>query len=58
MKQFDDNDVRNRAFELWERAARPSGKVDDFWYEAERQLEAERNAEVARSERSRPLERQ
>jgi len=43
MKQLDDNEVRNRAFYLWEAAGRPDRKMDDFWYEAERQLYEERN---------------
>ncbi|WP_145658291.1 DUF2934 domain-containing protein [Bradyrhizobium stylosanthis] len=47
MKQFDDNDVRNRAFLLWERAEKSCGKMDEFWYEAERQLERERLLELA-----------
>jgi len=41
MKPFDDNDVRDRAFYLWERAGRPDRSMDDFWYEAERQLREE-----------------
>ncbi|WP_441236236.1 DUF2934 domain-containing protein [Bradyrhizobium sp. 930_D9_N1_4] len=57
MNRFDDNDVRNRAFLLWERADKPCGKVDDFWYEAERQLEAERRAELAQPDRSQPVQR-
>lgn len=57
MKQLDDNDVRNRAFKLWEKADKPCGKVDDFWYEAERQLEAERLAEPEQTNRPAPVRR-
>jgi hypothetical protein len=42
MNQFNDDDVRDRAFRLWEAAGKPSQKVDEFWYEAERQLQGER----------------
>jgi hypothetical protein len=41
MKPFDDNDVRNRAFYLWEKAGKPDRSMDEFWYEAERQLREE-----------------
>jgi hypothetical protein len=34
--------VRARAYELWEQAGRPSGRELEFWLEAERQMEAER----------------
>jgi hypothetical protein len=42
MKTFNDDDVRNRAFALWAAAGKPPGKIDQFWYRAEKQLEAER----------------
>jgi hypothetical protein len=42
MTQFNDDDVRRRAFHLWEEAGRPANKMDDYWYEAERQLQEER----------------
>lgn len=41
MKPFDDNDVRHRAFLLWEKAGKPDRSMDEFWYEAERQLREE-----------------
>jgi hypothetical protein len=31
-------EVRARAYELWERAGRPIGRDVEFWLEAERQL--------------------
>lgn len=34
--------VRARAYELWEQAGRPTGRELEFWLEAERQLEEER----------------
>ncbi|PPQ17261.1 hypothetical protein CV770_22030 [Bradyrhizobium sp. AC87j1] len=34
--------VRARAYELWEQAGRPSNRELEFWLEAERQVEEER----------------
>ena len=34
--------VRARAYELWEQAGRPIDRELDFWLEAERQIEDER----------------
>lgn len=34
--------VRERAYMLWERAGRPQGKADEFWYEARHQRLCER----------------
>lgn len=35
--------VRARAYELWEQAGRPADRDLDFWLEAERQVEDERD---------------
>ncbi|MGY4155578.1 hypothetical protein ACVINW_001420 [Bradyrhizobium sp. USDA 4461] len=35
-----DDDVRQRAHELWELAGRPEGREQEFWYEAERELKS------------------
>lgn len=35
--------VRARAYELWEQAGRPADRELDFWLEAERQIEDERD---------------
>ncbi|MCK1383635.1 DUF2934 domain-containing protein [Bradyrhizobium sp. 21] len=34
--------VRARAYELWEQAGRPADRDQEFWLEAERQIEEER----------------
>ncbi|WP_128927573.1 DUF2934 domain-containing protein [Bradyrhizobium guangxiense] len=34
--------VRARAYELWEQAGRPGNRELEFWLEAERQIEEER----------------
>jgi hypothetical protein len=33
--------IRSRAHELWDRAGKPDGQGDHFWFEAERQLREE-----------------
>ncbi len=33
--------VRELAYDLWERAGRPEGGAEGYWYEAERQLHEE-----------------
>lgn len=42
MTEFNDDDVRTRAFQLWEEAGRPEDKMAEFWYKAEQQLQDER----------------
>jgi len=37
-----EQDIRNRAYILWEQAGHPAGQMDIFWYKAERELIAER----------------
>jgi hypothetical protein len=36
-------DIRARAYQLWQVAGQPEGEMDRFWYEAEKQLVAERS---------------
>lgn len=36
-----EDDIRARAYKLWEEAGKPEGRMDEFWYEAERQLKAQ-----------------
>jgi hypothetical protein len=31
--------IRQRAYELWEAAGRPGGREQEFWHEAERELQ-------------------
>ncbi|CCE08189.1 hypothetical protein BRAS3843_2650012 [Bradyrhizobium sp. STM 3843] len=42
MNDTDDQEISKRAHQLWEQAGRPSGRDQEFWYEAERQIKAER----------------
>jgi hypothetical protein len=43
MTGLSEEDIRTRAYVLWKDAGEPFGKMDNFWYEAERQLLAERS---------------
>jgi hypothetical protein len=36
--------VRERAHQLWQQAGEPEGKDEQFWHEAEAQIEAEDRA--------------
>ncbi|MFL5239356.1 MAG: DUF2934 domain-containing protein [Rhizomicrobium sp.] len=45
MPGLSEEDIRRRAYELWRAAGEPSGRMDTFWYEAEKQLLAERSAQ-------------
>jgi hypothetical protein len=33
--------IREKAYELWERAGRPDGRDDEFWYAAMHEVEAD-----------------
>lgn len=36
------DEIRQRAYEIWERRHKPKGYEAEFWFEAERELRAER----------------
>jgi hypothetical protein len=45
------NRIRRRAREIWEENGRPSGRDEEFWFQAEREFhEAERLAQKAASD--------
>jgi hypothetical protein len=44
-----ENQIRQRAFELWEHRGRPEGYETEFWLQAERELKGEENSgEISR----------
>jgi hypothetical protein len=47
MRNLTEEEIRKRAYELWKVAERnkPDIKMDAFWYQAEKELLAERAAE-------------
>ncbi|MCK1742409.1 DUF2934 domain-containing protein [Bradyrhizobium sp. 139] len=42
MANLSEEEIRNRAYQLWMEAGEPAGKMDAFWYQAEKLLLAER----------------
>jgi len=51
MPHIEDDKIRDRAYQLWEKAGQPEGREQDFWYQAERELaeeaEVDSSAEAA-----------
>jgi hypothetical protein len=41
MPKYPEEQIRNYAHQLWEKAGCPEGKTDDFWRQAEIELDAE-----------------
>ena len=39
MAQPTEEQIRKRAFELWEQAGKPEGREDEFWNQAQRELQ-------------------
>jgi len=44
MAELSEERIRERAFQLWKEAGEPKGQMDTFWYRAEKDLLAEREA--------------
>jgi hypothetical protein len=38
MEYPTDDQIRERAYQLWEQVGRPEGRADEFWHAAEREL--------------------
>ena len=43
----DEERVRQRAYEIWEREGRPEGSHDEHWERASREIEAEEGGSVS-----------
>lgn len=43
MTGLTEDDIRKRAFEIWKGAGEPDGMMTTFWYQAEKELLAERS---------------
>ncbi|WP_338720853.1 DUF2934 domain-containing protein [Devosia sp. XK-2] len=41
MHMIDQEKIRDRAYQLWDRAGQPDGREQEFWYDAERELAEE-----------------
>lgn len=45
MSDFDQQ-IRERAYQLWEEAGRPEGRAEEFWFHAQADIHTRRAAEV------------
>lgn len=45
MKTPTDEEIRERAWRLWEQAGRPEGREHEFWHQAEQELLEEEDRE-------------
>jgi hypothetical protein len=58
MSRIDrDEEVRRRAYFLWEKAGRPQGSEHHFWAEAAREIEGEEAEETDKDKGSRSVAR-
>ncbi|MGY4480101.1 DUF2934 domain-containing protein [Bradyrhizobium sp. USDA 3364] len=47
MRSLTEQNIRTRAYRLWQAAGEPNTKFDAFWYQAEKELLEERTRETA-----------
>lgn len=47
MQTLDQEKIRDRAFQLWDRAGQPEGREQEFWYDAERELAEEGDVDTS-----------
>jgi hypothetical protein len=45
MRTLTEEDIRTRAYKLWKAAGEPNTKIDALWYQAEKELLADRASE-------------
>ena len=48
-----EEEIKKRAYEIWERHGRPKGKEDEFWQQAEQELRNEDKSSPIRTPRTR-----
>jgi len=48
-----EEEIKKRAYEIWERHGRPEGKEDEFWQQAEQELRNEDKSSPIRTPRTR-----
>jgi hypothetical protein len=53
-----EDEVRRRAYELWEQYGRPEGGEEEFWFKAEREINEARGVDRATPEASSGSNRQ
>lgn len=48
MAHFDEDKIRDRAYQLWDLSGKPEGREQEFWYQAERELAEETEVDTSR----------
>lgn len=48
MQTMDQEKIRDRAYQLWDRAGQPEGREQEFWFDAERELAEESEVDASR----------
>ena len=54
MTEPTEQEIKERAHDLWERAGKPEGRQDEFWYRAEQELRKVDPAKAAEPLRDEP----
>lgn len=44
----EDNDIRDRAYALWQQDGSPAGKDQEYWHRAERELSQEAGLDTSK----------
>ena len=47
MHTTEHDKIRDRAYQLWDRAGQPEGREQEFWFEAERELAEEDDVDTS-----------
>lgn len=48
MQTMDQEKIRDRAYQLWDRAGQPEGRDQEFWFDAERELAEEDEVDTSK----------
>ena len=48
MAHFEEDKIRDRAYQLWDLAGQPADREQEFWYQAERELAEEDEVDTSR----------
>jgi len=49
LSEPSEQEIRERAHQLWERAGKPEGRGDEFWHAAEQELRNENRSDTMRT---------
>ena len=48
MPHVEESKIRDRAYQLWDKAGQPEDREQEFWYQAERELAEEEEVDTSR----------